>query len=168
METSLHELQSIAEIISSIMIIVGVPLSVFKYWQAKNRERNESEYKTYDVVDEKYIQFQQLCFQHPRLDIGPTPNVTTHELTEAEKKQEMLAFTILLSLFERTFIMYSPQSTEMKESQWKGWEQYLGEYCRRENFRRAWKLYGYSYDVEFQKRVDRLIKEHSVKAPRVA
>ena len=159
MESSLHNLESIASIVSSFLIIIGVPLSLYKYWQTKNRERRESEYKTYDVVDEKYIDFQKLCFQHPRLDIAPTPNRTAYKLTEAEKKQEMLAFTILLSLFERTFIMYSQHSTQLKNGQWAGWELYLREYCRRENFRKAWKEYGYSYDGEFQKHVNGLVED---------
>jgi hypothetical protein len=159
LEFTFADIKSISELVSSVMVIVGIPLSVFKYWQSKNREKRESEYSTYDIVDDKYVAFQNLCFQFPKLDIGPTANATPITLNAEEKKQEMIAFTILLSLFERTYLMYASQSTRLKKNQWPGWEGYLKNYCCRENFQDAWKLYGYSYDATFQLYMGDLMKK---------
>lgn len=67
-----------------------------------------------------------------------------------KKKQELIAFTILISVFERAYLMYHDQSTVIKERQWLGWEEYIESYCKRDNFRNSWHISGEEFDSEFQ------------------
>src|SRR5437773_1364750 len=124
------------ELVRDILIVIGIPVSVYKFWEAKAREREEAEYRVYDAVDNKYVQFQSLAFQNPRLDIGPLPDAEAVTLADMEQKQE-LALTILASLFERVFLMYREQRSAFKRAQWMGWEKYIADYCGRANFKKV-------------------------------
>ena len=37
------------------------PLALFGYLQAKNKEQQEREYRTYDELDNKFLEYQKLC-----------------------------------------------------------------------------------------------------------
>ena len=47
-------------------------------------------------------------------------------------------FGILISLFERAYLVaYDPPMTERKLRRWRSWEDFMREWCRREDFRNA-------------------------------
>lgn len=57
------------EIATFIITILGVPFAIFMYLDEQKSQRAEREYGTYDALDDKYIELQQLCLQYPKLDI---------------------------------------------------------------------------------------------------
>jgi hypothetical protein len=91
-----------------------------------------------------------LCFQYPHLNIFDVADQTPSTLDSQQIKQELIAFTILFSILERAYLMYHDQSTEMKRKQWSGWEEYISDYCMRENFRSAWGVNGKNFDLDYQ------------------
>lgn len=71
-------------------------------------------------------------------------------LTAEQQKQELIAFTVLFSLFERAYLRYYDHSDRIRATQWTGWDEYIHTYCARANFRRAWSAYGSTYDKDFE------------------
>ena len=125
------------------------PIALIGYLQAKRKEEQQKEDGTYHALDEKYLEYQKLCLRHPELDVFDYPSPRTGPVTEEIKKKELIMFTILVSIFERAFIMYRGQSERVRERQWKGWEQYIEQFCQRPNFREAWKVIGEMFDADF-------------------
>ncbi|MEO0130393.1 MAG: hypothetical protein ABIK76_01680 [candidate division WOR-3 bacterium] len=154
---NIMQLKDILEILSSIAIILGIPFGLLEYIRTKRREQRDREYETYNALDEKYLQYLALCLEHTDLDIFDVADSNPSELNEKQKKEELIAFTILFSIFERAYIMYYDQSTKIKEKQWKGWEGYIREYCGRKNFIQAWKISGQYFDADFQKFMEKTI-----------
>jgi hypothetical protein len=140
----------VIDILGGITVLLGVPIGLYQFMRAVKKEQRDREYATYDAVDQKFIEFETFCFDHPRLNISDIENAHSYELTAEEQKQELIAFSVLLSMFERAFLMYQDQSTEIKRRQWSGWDAYIREYCKRENFRKAWPICGTTFDSEFQ------------------
>jgi hypothetical protein len=138
------------EALSRLVVLVGVPTGLVQFYLKSRNEQRDRAYGTYNALDEKYVQFQRLCLDSPRLDVFDVPDAKPVELTPEEKKQELIAFTLLFSIFERAFLMYKDQSRKVREKQWTGWQDYLVSYCRRENFRQAWQISGHTFDSEFQ------------------
>lgn len=143
-------LKDILESLSYLAILLGIPVGIYQYLRAKRKEQIDREYGTYNALDEKYLEFQRICFEHPQLDVFDIRDGTSSVLDQPQKKQELIAFTILFSIFERAYLMYHDQSTTVKERQWLGWEEYIESYCKRENFRNAWCISGKTFDSEFQ------------------
>jgi hypothetical protein len=174
-----QQVKDVAEFLSYVAVVLGVPLALLQFRDAvrkeqedrqqRNRaiekERQDREYATYDALDDKYLEFQKLCFDHPHLDISDVPDKDPAPLTEAQKKQQIIAFSMLFSMFERARIMYLDQSADVKKRQWTGWEEYIGNYLRRTNFREAWEIYGTQYDSRFQEYMAGRLKEMRSASP---
>jgi hypothetical protein len=147
-----------AQIAANVTVILGFPIIVIRYFRATRKEAKDREYGTYNALDDKYLEFQRICLANPRLDIFDIPLTATPENTPEEKAQELVAFTFLMSVFERAYLMYQEQRPGIRIRQWLGWHEYIESYCRRENFRQAWKVSGKTFDGNFQAFMDHLIK----------
>jgi hypothetical protein len=99
-----------------------------------------------------------LCFEYPQLDLFDVPDATPRQLTATEAKQELIAFTFLISVFERAYLMYHDQSNRVKAAQWTGWDEYIRCYCERENFRSAWDISGETFDRNFENFMEEIIR----------
>lgn len=159
---------------SMVVAIVSLGVSMgangFLYLQVKETKKNnditkqrykelEKEYLTYNALDEKYIEFQKLCLDHPYLDVFDIKDANPKQLNPQQQKEELIAFTMLFSIFERAFIMYEKQDPEIREEQWRGWDEYIHAYCKRKNFVAAWKISGSTFDERFAKYMEKIMKE---------
>ena len=146
------DLKGLLEVVSQCIVVIGFPLALFQYYLATRKEQKDREYGTYDELDDKYIEYQKLCLEHPELDVWDVPDVSPLNTRTPELvKKELQLFTVLFSIFERAFLMYADMSTELKKTQWSGWDGYIKSYCKRPNFRDAWKRSGSTFDTKFEK-----------------
>jgi hypothetical protein len=158
------DLVRVVDLLAKLAVILGVPAALVQYCLAKRREKRDREYGTYNALDDKYIEFQRLCLRYPYLDVFDVPDSDPAELNKMQKKEELIVYTILFSIFERAFLMYSDQSTRVKRRQWTGWEEYIAEYCSRENFRDAWAKSGTTFDTRFQQYMTQAINKNPPEA----
>ena len=134
----LEQLKENVQLIAILGTFISVLLAVIRYYVATKREQAAREYETYNALDERYMEFQKLCMQYPHLDVFDIADAKTAALTDVQRKQELILFTMLISLFERAYLMYYGQSQALKRRQWRGWEAYIHAYGQRPNFRAAW------------------------------
>ncbi|MCK4585759.1 MAG: hypothetical protein KAU29_00330 [Gammaproteobacteria bacterium] len=137
------------EAVTFIITIMGVPAAIFIYLKEQKNQRIEREYGTFDALDEKYIEIQQLCIEHPELDVFDSPFSNPKELSEEQKKQEEAILLIRISIFERAFLMYQRTTSQSKKDQWEGWELEITEWLSRSNFRIVWEEHGSYFDKSF-------------------
>jgi len=132
-----------------VVTIIGLPVAIISYFREQRALRDEREYGTYDVLDDKYIELQQLCLEHPRLDIFDTAFSSPNELNEGEQKQQEAILLIRISIFERAYLMYQRSTRKGKANQWLGWEVEINEWLARKNFLDVWHDQKEYYDQEF-------------------
>lgn len=136
--------------ISKIMVILGFPLAYIQYLRTKRKEKRDREYGTYNALDEKYLEFQKLCLEHPYLNIFDIPDKEPKKLDDKQRKEELILLTMLISIFERAYLLYSDQNSAIKKKQWVGWDLYIKSYCERKNFLHAWEISGTTFDTDFE------------------
>ena len=153
METVVH----ITQIIYYIAMSIAGPLAVIAFLRVKNTERLEKEYKTYDELDNRFFEYQKLALEYYDLDILDVPNNDPSLAFDKKRKQEMVAYAILFSLFERAFLMFSNQADTFRNRQWSGWKRFLDDFIRRKCVRTAWHLSKETYDTDFQAFMERKI-----------
>jgi hypothetical protein len=153
----LVRVKDVLEALSYLTILVGFPLAIYQFWRAARKEALDREYGTYNALDEKYLEFQRLCLENPRLDIFDISDPKPNGLTPEEEKKELIAFTMLFSIFERSYLMYSAEDSNLKARQWTGWNEYISAYCKRDNFRRAWQVSGNTFDTDYQNYMAKMI-----------
>lgn len=138
------------EVLSYLIIIFSVPTAIFTYIKSNKIERAMREFGTFDLIDSKFIDFQLLCMEKPYLNIFDVEDTNPVVLTELQKKEEIIAYGILFSLFERAYVMYRSRSFDKYSGQWEGWIEVMEEYSKRDNFRNAWYMNGFGWDKDFQ------------------
>src|SRR5437588_900857 len=102
-------------IITDLAIIMGIPIGLYQLTRTARKEQREREEQVYNALDEKYIDFVELCLQHPYLDVFDIPDNESAVLTTQQKKEELIVFTVLVSIMERAYIMYHDQNNKMKQ-----------------------------------------------------
>lgn len=144
---------------SELVVIIGLPIAIFQYNSVSKKEKEDREYEVYNSLDQGFIDWEKLCLKYPNLDIFDIVDEKPRVLNESEQKEELILFTILFSLFERSYVLYGDESNEMKKAQWEGWNEYILDYCKRKNFRRAWKISGSTFESQFQHYMEENMKK---------
>lgn len=142
-------LKEILEILTYLSTILGIPLAIYLFYQEKKKERIDREWGTYNALDDKYVEFLRLCLENIDLDVFDIRMKSRNKMTNEQKRRELIIFTILISIFERAFLMYRDQSSKIKKTQLLGWNDYILDWTKRDNFRKAWTVLGDQFDVDF-------------------
>jgi hypothetical protein len=155
----METIKDVAQIIYYIAMSIAGPLAVIAYLKARKADRQDKEYKTYDELDNRFFEYQKLALEYYDLDILDVPNNDPSLAFDKKRKQEMVAYAILFSLFERAYLMFSSQGDVFRQTQWSGWKHFLNDFLRRESVRTAWELSKQTYDTNFQLFMERKISE---------
>jgi len=102
---NLADLQQILQLISSITSIIGIPIGIYLFYDAKRKEQRDREYGTYNALDKKYIEYLKLCLQNPDLDVFDIPLKPVRKPTPEQARREEIILAILLSILERAYLM---------------------------------------------------------------
>ena len=89
-----------------------------------------------------------MALGHPDLRLF-TPEQTP-ELNDEQRERMLIIFNILISLFERAYLLlYEPKMSKKHKRRWLSWEDYMREWCRREDFRALLPVLLEGEDAEF-------------------
>ncbi len=155
----METVKSVAQIIYYLTLSIAGPLALIEFLKSKKRDRLANEYKIYDELNNRFFEYQKIALEYYDLDILDVPNDDPSLSFDKKRKQEMVAYAILFSLFERAFLMFNNQEEKFQLRQWSGWKHFLNDFIRRENVRTAWSLSKGTYDTDFQKFMDGKIVE---------
>ena len=155
----METVKDLAQILYYVTLSVAGPLALIEYFKAKKRDRLANEYKIYDELNNRFFEYQKIALEYYDLDILDVPNNGPSLGFDKKRKQEMVAYSILFSLFERAFLMFHHQEDQFRLRQWSGWKHFLNDFIRREAVRSAWLISRETYDTDFQKFMDAKIAE---------
>ena len=136
----METVKDVAQIIYYVTLSIAGPLALIEYFKAKKRDRLANEYKIYDELNNRFFEYQKIALEYYDLDILDVPNNDPSLAFDKKRKQEMVAYAILFSLFERAFLMFHHQAEAFQLRQWSGWKHFLNDFIRRETVRTAWQL----------------------------
>jgi hypothetical protein len=143
------------ELLSYVVTVVGLPLAigVFLYEQRKERENEEEE--VYQLLSDNYQEFLRIALDNPDLRLfsaGPGAS-----LTEEQRERQLIIFNMLISLFERAYLLlHEDDMTPKQARRWNSWEDYMLEWCRRPDFRASLTSLLHGEDPSFVRYVERL------------
>lgn len=144
------------ELLSYAAAVIGIPLAIFVYYKDKIKERKIKEKEVLFTSHTLYADYLKICFENPELEIY-NASFNDPELSPKEKK-ELIAFELLFTYLESTFLYYEDQSDEIKQKRWQGWKDYIEDFSKQENFLKAWNITQGQWDEDFMKFVNGLIK----------
>lgn len=125
------------EFLSYVVTVVGLPFAIIVFILEQRKERDNEEEEIYQRLSDEYREFLKLVLDNADLQLLRREGVR-HELTEEQKERRLAIFGILISLFERAYLLVYEDDMDKKARRlWQSWEDYMIEWVRRSEFRDA-------------------------------
>jgi len=151
------------EQLSYVVTVVGLPIAIGVYLYEHRKERANEEDEVYQLLSDNYQDFLKVALANPDLGLF---SATPTGLTPAQKERRFIIFTMLVSLFERAFVLlYEVQMSPHEKRRWSSWEDYMREWCRRAEFRAALPALLPGEDAEFVKYLEKLVASEKEAPP---
>jgi hypothetical protein len=123
------------ELLSYIVTVFGFPLAIFAFIIEQRKERENEDEEVYQLLTADYTDFLKLVIANPDLKLRSQCEIT--DLTEEQRERVQVLFEILISLFERAYLLsYEDKMTRKQQRRWLSWEDFMLEWCTREDFRK--------------------------------
>ena len=146
------------EFASYVVTVVGLPVAIAIFLYEQRRERENEEEEGYQHLSDAYNAFLKIVLDNADLQLRthePLANPT------AEQRERMLViFDMLISLFERAYLVaYKDDMDAAERRRWNSWDDYMREWCRRDDFFNALPLLLRGEDPGFQAYMKRVAQD---------
>jgi hypothetical protein len=149
------------ELMSYAVTVVGLPLAIFVFLYEQRKERNNEEEEVYQLLADNYQDFLKVALANPDLRLFSAES--TPELTGEQRERMVIIFSMLVSLFERAYLLLYEESMAPRQARrWHSWEDYMVEWCGRPEFRADLPRLLHGEDPEFVQYMQRLAEPKSI------
>jgi len=152
------------ELLSYIVTVVGLPLAITVFLFEQRKERENEEEATWQQLSDAYNDFLKVVLANP--DLKLRSQVSSHVLDDEQRERVLVIFEMLISLFERAYLLaYEPDMADKQMRRWHSWDDYMREWCRREDFRARLPELLRGEDADFAHYILRLAHEEAASCP---
>ena len=149
------------EFLSYLVTVVGLPFAIAVYFLDQRKERENEEEAIWQQLSDAYVDFLNVVLANPDLKLRSQAQVRNR--SEEQLERMLVVFDMLISLFERAYLLaYAPDMAEKQQRRWNSWEDYMREWCRREDFRSRLPELLRGEDADFAHYILRLAQEEAV------
>jgi hypothetical protein len=143
------------ELLSYVVTVVGLPLAICVFLLEQRKERENEEEEVYQLLSDNYQEFLRVALDNSDLRLFSTGSAPA--LTEEQQERRLIIFNMLVSLFERAYLLLHEEEMNAKQARrWHSWEDYMHEWCRRPDFRASLPTLLHGEDPSFVRYVERL------------
>jgi hypothetical protein len=142
-----------------MVTVIGLPFAIGVFIWEQRRERQNEDEEIYQRLSDEYAEFAKILLDNADLRLT-TEKPGVVQLNEEQKERRAILFDMLISLFERAYILvYEEDMNEQNRRLWASWEDYIRFWCRREDFRAALPKLIEGEDPDFSAYVRRICNE---------
>jgi hypothetical protein len=142
----------------------ALPFAILVFVFERRKERMADQEELYQRLSDEYTNFLKLVLDNADLQLLSklTP---LKELSEEQKERRLALFGILVSIFERAYILvYEEKMDRQTKRLWSSWEDYMREWCLRPDFRKALPELLEGEDPDFRQYIEKIARESSATA----
>lgn len=147
------------EVSSYVVTVVGLPFAILIFIWEQQKERENEEEELFQRLTDEYAEFSKILLENAdlRLMSGTTPD---SELNAQQLERKMIIFDLLISLFERAYLLvYEERMSKKTARLWATWDDYIRFWCRRSDFRKALPQLLEGEDPEFSGYILRIAEQ---------
>lgn len=124
------------ELLSYVVTVIGLPLAIAVFLYEKRQERQNEEEEVHELLSSNYHDFLKLALENP--DLRLLSKSRTQDLSAEQEERMHAIFGLLIALFERAYLLlYEPDLSGKEVRRWRSWEDFMQEWCGRDDFREA-------------------------------
>lgn len=121
------------ETASFVVTVFGLPFAIFLFLFEQRKERDNEDEEAYQMLQNAYSDFLKIVLANPDLQLRSA--TMSDKQTEEQRERTLIIFEMLIALFERAYIVsYEPDLKGVALRRWNSWDDYMREWCRREDF----------------------------------
>jgi hypothetical protein len=151
-------MRELLEVASLVVTVVGLPFAVWVFMAQQRKERENEEEEGYQHLSDAYNAFLQVVLDNADLQLRSAPALPNP--TAQQNERMLVIFDMLISLFERAYLVaYKEEMDATERRRWNSWDDYMREWCRRDDFFNALPLLLRGEDPEFQRYIKRVAQE---------
>ena len=150
--------QELLGLASDAVTVFGLPFAIWVFLVQQRAERENEDEEAYLHLADAYNDFLKVVLAHSDLQLRtatalPNPTPEQHE-------RMMIIFDMLVSLFERAYLVaWKPSMSPTEQRRWNSWDDYMREWCQREDFARTLPFLLRGEDPGFQAYITRVAAE---------
>lgn len=146
------------ELGSFVVTVFGLPFAIWVFLVQQRAERENEEEEAYLHLADAYNDFLKVVLANSDLQLRT--QTALPDPTPEQKERMLVVFDMLISLFERAFLVaHKPVMTADEQRRWNSWDDYMREWCRREDFAAALPFLLRGEDPQFQAYITRVAAE---------
>jgi hypothetical protein len=146
------------ELASFIVTVVGLPFAIGVFLIQQRQERENEEEEAYQHLSDAYNDFLKIVLANSDLQLRT--NTALDNPTSEQNERMLVIFDMLISLFERSYLVaYKDDMTPAEKRRWNSWDDYMREWCRRDDFHNVLPLLLRGEDAGFQAYIKRVAHE---------
>ena len=146
------------ELASFIVTVVGLPFAIAVFLLQQRQERENEEEEAYQHLSDAYNDFLKVVLANS--DLQMRSNAALPNPTPEQNERMLVIFDMLISLFERSYLVaYKDDMTPAESRRWNSWDDFMREWCRRDDFHNALPLLLRGEDPGFQAYIKRVAHE---------
>ena len=141
------------------MTVVGLPFAILIFIWEQNKERENEDEEIFQRLTDEYAEFSKILLENAdlRLMSGSVPD---SELNEEQRERKMIIFDLLISLFERAYLLvYEERMSKKTARMWATWDDYIRFWCRRNDFRTALPNLLEGEDADFASHIRKITEQ---------
>ena len=136
------------ELLSYIVTVLGLPAAMAVFLYEKRKERAAEEEEVYEAVASSYHDFLRLALENP--DLRLLSKTRTGDLSAEQRERMQAIFGLLMAIFERAYLLLYDTDLSGKDARrWRSWEDFMQEWCERDDFRESMPALLRGEDPEF-------------------
>ena len=145
------------ELLSYIVTTIGLPVAIGVFLYEQKKERDNEEEEVFQLLSDNYQDFLKVALQNPDLRLFSPEE--TPSLSDEQRERMYIIFSMLVSLFERAYLLLFERNMSSKQMRrWSSWEDYMREWCQREDFRARLPMLLKGEDPEFVAYITSLVQ----------
>lgn len=146
------------ELASFVVTVVGLPFAIGVFLFEQRRERENEEEEGYQLLSDAYNDFLKIVLANSDLQLRT--NTALPNPTPEQNERMLVIFDMLVSLFERAYLVaWKDDMSTTEQRRWNSWDDYMREWCRRDDFYNALPLLLRGEDPGFQSYIKRVAQE---------
>ncbi|MDE3083854.1 MAG: hypothetical protein KGJ37_01365 [Verrucomicrobiota bacterium] len=146
----------ICEVMFYLVETFALPFAIIVFVLEQRKERQNEEEEIFQRLSDEYREFLKLVLDNADLHLLRQEGAP-EDLTDEQKERRFAIFGILISLFERAYLLvYEDERDKQTARMWQSWEDYMREWVRRAEFRDALPELLEGEDEEFTQHILRL------------
>lgn len=130
----------------------ALPFAIVVFIIERRKQRQAEEEELYQRLSDEYMSFLKLVLDNSDLQLLRRRRPS--ELNDEQSERTLVLFGILVSIFERSYLLvYETKMNTQTRRLWSSWEDYMREWCEREDFRAALPELLKGEDPEFKEHI---------------